>query len=212
MYGKNILKGMWITLKHFFGTYFDDIRMGKKRYMTEEGVAYRSSKDVKGIFTVQYPEERLPTPENFRYVPFLVFDILDDGTEKTRCTACGICAKVCPPQCIWIEQISNPATGRPVPEPERFFIDIDVCMNCGFCADYCPFDSIKMDHDYELATFDRVKSNIYDLTKLSKPSSYHADIHPSSYAKEETIRAEKEAKKLARQKAKMERLNKKKND
>ncbi len=210
MYGKGILKGMWITIKHFFGTYFDDIRMGKKRYKTAEGIAYRSGKDAKGIFTIQYPEERLPSPEAFRYIPFLIFDKLDDGTEQIRCTACGICAIVCPPQCIWIEQKIRPKTGHPEPEPAKFFIDIDICMNCGFCADFCPFDSIKMDHDYELATFDRTKTNIYDLSKLSKPKSYHAEIHPVSYAREEEILKKKQEWKLARQRERLERLNKNK--
>jgi len=207
MYGKGIIKGLFVTLKHFFDTFFDDIRKGKKRYKTEEGVEYRRSKDVKGIFTVQYPEEKLPTPEEFRFIPFLIYDEMEDGSEQIRCTSCGICAKVCPPQCIWIEQTLNPKTGRPVPEPVQFFIDIDICMNCGFCADYCPFDSIKMDRFYEIATFDRSKTNILDLKKLSRPSSYHAEIHPVNFAREEKIRKEKEEKRLARQKAKMERFS-----
>src|SRR5262249_58429080 len=37
------------------------------------------------------------------------------------CTSCGICAKVCPPQCIWIVRGSDPNTGRPVPQPTAFF-------------------------------------------------------------------------------------------
>ena len=55
--------------------------------------------------------------------------------------------------------------GRPVPEPQEFYIDVDICMNCGFCAEYCPFDAIKMDHDYELSVYDRLRKNIYDKTK-----------------------------------------------
>jgi NADH-quinone oxidoreductase subunit I len=207
MYGKGILQGLLVTLKHFFGTFIDDIRKGKKRYKTDEGVEYRRSKDVEGIFTVQYPEERLPTPENFRFVPFLIYDEKEDGTNELRCTSCGICAKVCPPQCIWIEQTINPKTGRPVPEPVQFFIDIDICMNCGFCADFCPFDSIKMDHYYEMASFDRTKTNILDLTKLSKPASYHAEIHPIHFAREEEIQRIKEEKREERRLAKEKRLN-----
>ena len=40
----------------------------------------------------------LPIPEEFRYVPFLVYDEGADGTKTQRCTSCGICAKVCPPR------------------------------------------------------------------------------------------------------------------
>ena len=74
-------------------------------------------------------------------------------------------------------------------------------MNCGFCAEYCPFDAIKMDHDYELAVYDRHHQNIYDKEKLSKPASYYADIRPINFAREEAARAEAEAAKTARKAA-----------
>ena len=195
MYGLGILKGMWVTMTHFVLTYVDDIRWLGRRYYTAEGVAHRSSKDAKGIFTVQYPEEKLPVPEEFRFIPFLLYEVDEAGNQQDRCTSCGICAKVCPPQCIWIVRTEDPETGRPVPEPVEFYIDVDICMNCGYCAEYCPFDAIKMDHDYELSSFDRHAEHIYNKEKLSKPVSYYAGIRPSNYAREEAVRAEKEAKK-----------------
>lgn len=198
MYGKGILKGLGVTLKHLIDTYLDDIRFGKKRYYTDEGVAYRMSKDAKGIFTVQYPEEKLPVPEEFRFIPFLVYEIDENGEKKDRCTSCGICAKVCPPQCIWIERTNDPKTGRPIPEPAEFYIDVDICMNCGLCAEFCPFDAIKMDHDYELAVYDRMATNIFNKERLSKPVEYYAEIRPLNYEKEEIARKEAAAKKAAR--------------
>jgi NADH-quinone oxidoreductase subunit I len=137
-----------VTLRRFIETYIDDIRWWK-RYYTKEGVAHRMS-GTRGIFTVQYPEEKLPVPEEFA-IPFLVYEEGPNGEKNQRCTSCGICAKVCPPQCIWIKRTSDPVTGRPVPSPAEFFIDVDICMNCGLCAEFCPFDAIKMDHDYELS-------------------------------------------------------------
>ena len=198
MYGLGVLKGLYVTLKHFVETYLDDIRWWGKRYYTAEGIAHRSSKDAKGIFTVQYPEEKLPVPEEFRYIPFLIYEEKEDGTKVDRCTSCGICAKVCPPQCIWIVRTNDPVTGRPIPEPAEFYIDTDICMSCGFCAEYCPFDAIKMDHVYELATYNRLKNNIYDKDKLSKPLSYYASIRPVNYQREEEARAAAEAVKAAR--------------
>ena len=112
-----------------------------------------------------------------------------NGEKQDRCTSCGICAKVCPPQCIWIVRTNDPNTGRPVPEPAEFYIDVDICMNCGLCAEYCPFDAIKMDHDYEIAVYDRYKNNIYNKEKLSKPVSYYASIRPVNYQREEAARA-----------------------
>jgi NADH-quinone oxidoreductase subunit I len=202
MYGIGLIKGLGVTLKHFVETYVEDIRwLGRKRYFNEESIKIRQRADTRGIFTVQYPEEKLPVPEEFRYIPFLLYEEDEKGNKHDRCTSCGICAKVCPPQCIWIVRSNNPDTGRPIPEPTDFFIDIDICMNCGLCAEYCPFDAIKMDHDYELASYDRFEAHIYDKDRLSKPVSYYAGIRPQNFEREEAIRAEKEAAKTAKKNA-----------
>ena len=193
MYGKGILKGLSVTWKRFWDTYLDDISWmlrGKKRYNSEEGIRHRSSKNTRGIFTVQYPEEQLIQPEEARFLPFLVYNEKDDGEKEVLCTSCGICAKVCPPQCIWIVRSNNPDTGRPIPEPTEFYVDADICMNCGFCAEYCPFDAIKMDHDFEIASYGR---NVYNMEKLLKPSSYYQSIRPENFAREEEARQAKEA-------------------
>ena len=201
MDGMGIIKGMGVTLKRFLDTYLDDISWWlkrEKRYNSLDGIAYRSSTETHGIFTVQYPEEKLPVPEEFRFIPFLIYEEGPEGEKQDRCTSCGICAKVCPPQCIWIVRTNNPDTGRPIPEPAEFYIDVDICMNCGFCAEYCPFDAIKMDHVYELSVYDRHMNNIYNKDKLSKPASYYASIRPVNYEREEIARAEAEAAKAAR--------------
>jgi NADH-quinone oxidoreductase subunit I len=197
MIGKGILKGLSVTWKRYWDTYWDDIVwlwQGKKRYNTEEGVRHRSSKNARGIFTVQYPEEQLIVPEEFRFVPFLVYDEVD-GKKEIRCTSCGICAKACPPQCIWIVRGTNPETGKPVPEPTEFYIDMDICMNCGSCAEYCPFDAIKMDHDFDIASYTR---NVYDINKLLKPATYYNSIRPQNAQREDDERKAKEAAKAAK--------------
>jgi NADH-quinone oxidoreductase subunit I len=199
-YGKGIFKGLSVTWKRYWNTYIDDISWwlrGKKRYGTKEGVAHRSSKDARGIFTVQYPEEKLITPEEFRYVPFLVYDGAEDNKE-VRCTSCGICAKVCPPQCIWIVRSNDPNTGKPIPAPTEFYIDMDICMNCGFCAEYCPFDAIIMDHEFDIASTSR---NVYGLEKLLKPAEYYRSIRPVNYQRNEDERKAKEAAKAAKAEA-----------
>lgn len=198
MDGYGIVKGLGVTIKRFIDTYLEDVKWLGKRYYTEDGIEQRMSSDTKGVFTIQYPDEKMPVPEEFRYIPFLLYEEGEDGEIKERCTSCGICAKVCPPQCIWIERTSDPETGRPVPEPKEFYIDVDICMNCGFCAEYCPFDAIKMDHDYELSVYDRHAKNILNKDKLMKPVSYYAEIRPTNYAREEKARAEAEAAKAAR--------------
>jgi len=199
MYGQGIWKGLKVTLIRFLQTYREDLvwlLRGQKRFYTPESIAYRSGKDNNGIFTIQYPEEDLPIPEEFRYVPFLVYDEKQDGGKEVRCTSCGICAKVCPPQCIWIVRTSDPITGKPIPEPADFTIDADVCMNCGLCAEYCPFDAIIMDH--EIASYER---NLMHMDRLLKPASYYKSIRPTGYAVQEEVRKAKEATRAAKSEA-----------
>lgn len=188
MYGKGIIKGLLVTFRHFFNTYVDDLRYAGRKYLRQENFEIRQGLKAQGAFTVQYPDEKLAVPERFRFVPFLVVEDPDHPERPNHdwCTSCGICAKVCPPQCIWIVRGSDPTTGRPIPEPEAFYIDIDICMNCGYCAEFCPFDAIKMDHDYELASYDRTSHHIHDKQRLSKPLSYWKQIAPTT-ALEEAI-------------------------
>lgn len=190
MYGQGILKGLGVTFKHFIETYVDDVRRGARKRLGQNEFEIRQGPNASGMFTVEYPDEKLAVPERFRFVPFLVVENYDHPERPGHdwCTSCGICAKVCPPQCIWIVRGEDPNTKRPIPEPEAFYIDIDICMNCGYCAEFCPFDAIKMDHNYELATYDRTTSNIHDKARLSKEMKYWISIAPTTAAEEAEAR------------------------
>jgi NADH-quinone oxidoreductase subunit I len=201
--GSGILKGLGVTLKHFIATYAEDVKyMLNKSGVQQPRPLRRQSPKAKGLVTVEYPKERLPLPENFRYVPFLVFDT---QLKEDKCTSCGICAKVCPPQCIWIVRTEDPVTKRPVPQPKDFFIDSTICMNCGYCAEFCPFDAIKMDHDYELSYYPQDLPHmrlVEDKVMLTKPDTYHAAIHPTDWQRELEDRVAEEVKKKAAAEAK----------
>jgi len=72
MYGIGILRGLAITIKHFIETYLDDLRWLGRRYYNPEALQVRQGPKARGVFTVQYPEERLTIPEEFRFIPFLI--------------------------------------------------------------------------------------------------------------------------------------------
>ncbi|MCW5852495.1 MAG: 4Fe-4S binding protein [Anaerolineae bacterium] len=190
MFGFGVLRGLMVTLKHFVETYTEDPKRIKARALTPDAVR-QTPNDSKGLFTVQYPEEKLAIPERFRFYPML---IVDADTGQDWCTSCGICAKVCPPQCIWIVRGTKP-DGKPKPEPEEFYIDTTICMQCGYCAEFCPFDAIKMNHDYELSTYERHESAIYNKDILSVTTTYYARTHPRAWAEEAAARDAKESKK-----------------
>ena len=145
MFGTGLLKGLGITFKHLVDTYKDDMQSTPARYQgsDDRGKGLKvidQPVDQEGLLTIQYPEERRLLPERFRYIPMLIWDT---ETDEERCTACGICAKVCPPQCIWITRATDEA-GKPVTRPQDFFIDATICMSCNYCVEFCPFDAIKM--------------------------------------------------------------------
>jgi NADH-quinone oxidoreductase subunit I len=217
MFGWGVVKGLGVTLRNFVNTYTDDVKYWFsppffKSVGDERAFARRQGPEGAGLFTVEYPEVKLKLPENFRVLPFLVtdYEVPKDSPdfdrakwlEQNRCTSCGICAKVCPPQCIWIVRSSDPETGKPIPQPAEFYIDIDICMNCGYCAEFCPFDAIKMDHDFELSDYEREVGHIHDLERLLKPASYYASIRPTWYAQEEEARRAAEEEKRRKEEKK----------
>ena len=80
--------------------------------------------------TLEYPEKRLPAPEQFRGKPVV------EG-----CIKCGTCLKVCPSGAITIKE-------------NEFVIDFKKCIFCGNCQYYCPKGAIKLTEKYELAEGD----------------------------------------------------------
>ncbi|GIV70960.1 NuoI/complex I 23 kDa subunit family protein [Caldilinea sp.] len=203
MFGTGLLKGLGVTLKHFTETFIDDRRKEPSRYegsiqVDEKRRIIHQPISQEGLLTIQYPEERRLLPERFRYIPMLIWDT---EAGEDRCTACGICAKVCPPQCIWIVRDSD-ENGKPITRPAEFYIDVAVCMSCSFCAEFCPFDAIKMNHDYELAVYDRYPQLVYDKEELTVPVEYYAALWPTQYAAEEAQRAKQKEEERRREEEK----------
>jgi NADH-quinone oxidoreductase subunit I len=181
MVGTGVLKGMAVTAKNFVGSYFDEDR----------------------LTTVQYPEERLPLPENARNFPFLVYDG-DDPQAGLRCVACQICEKECPPQCIYIVKSKDKKPdyiGKPQIYPATFDIDLSVCMSCQICVEVCPFEAIKMDTEYELSTADRFGGLLVNREQLAKPNKYYHSIHPTEADEVDERLAAEKAKAEAKAKA-----------
>jgi NADH-quinone oxidoreductase subunit I len=124
-----IAQGMWVTLRHAFANL---IRPGRMR-------------------TVDYPEERKTMPPGYRGKHRLL--ARSDGSVK--CTACMMCATVCPARCIHIEarEVADPAIEK---APAVFDIDLLKCVFCGYCVEACPVDAIRMDSGiYTFTDFQR---------------------------------------------------------
>lgn len=147
LYLPMILKGLWVTSRHFFRNLWGYVR-GRPT-----------------TFVVQYPEERLDFPDAFRGMPVLVQ--LDNGRPK--CVACGLCEFACPTDCISIVPGELPEAGIER-YPEVFDIDMSRCMVCGLCEEACPEEAIVMSREVEISTYDR-RSMIFDKENLLVPEN-----------------------------------------
>jgi NADH-quinone oxidoreductase subunit I len=140
-----ILKGMKVTMKHFF-------RNTKEVALDQRPDPTLSSLE-EGITTVSYPEQKRPYPERFRGVHRLT--IRDDGSP--RCVACLCCSTACPAQCIHIvpaEYEEGDKRRGYERFPDQFVIDELRCIFCGFCVEACPCDAIRMDTGAHAAPYD----------------------------------------------------------
>ena len=181
MLGEGILKGLKETARNALGSFVSAER----------------------LTTVEYPEKRIPTVENARVFPFLVYDGAD-WQAGLRCVACQICEKECPPKCIYIDKSRDKKpdhVGKMQIYPAKFDIDISVCMSCQICVEVCPFEAIKMDTQFELATTDRFGGLLLDREELAKSNEYYHQIHPTEAAEVDARLAEDKAKAEAKAKA-----------
>jgi NADH-quinone oxidoreductase subunit I len=180
MYGEQIIRGMAVTARNFFGSYV--------------------SKDR--LTTVQYPEERLPQQRNTRQFPMLVYD--NDPDKGLRCVACQICEKECPPQCIYIIKSKDKKPdykGQMQLYPATFDIDVSVCMSCQICVEVCPFESIKMNTEFELSTDDRFEGLLLHKEDLSKSNEYYHQLHPDDAEASDAVLTAEKAKAEAKARA-----------
>ena len=109
----------------------------------------------KPIVTNQYPHETLPIPARFRGHIELKWN---EETGRANCTACGLCDKACPSDCIDLDGLK--------PEGEKkkmvttYHLNYTLCSLCSLCIEACPFDAIQHSPRYNLASIPNVYDNM----------------------------------------------------
>ncbi len=111
-----------------------------------EGFTITLSHMVRKPVTIQYPDRTaLPVtdmmPERSRSYLRVDIDI---------CTACLLCERACPIDCIKITAGKDEKLGRVL---TQFDIDMAKCMYCGLCTEPCPTGSIHFIPVFERATY-----------------------------------------------------------
>jgi NADH-quinone oxidoreductase subunit I len=128
IYLGSIVKGLWVTLRHFLRNLFGQ----------------------RDIATIQYPEVRREYSERLRGRHILTTK--EDGS--LRCVACYMCETACPADCIHIVAEEDPeATVEWEKIAKVYEIDLLRCVFCGYCVDACPKEAIIMSrvHDFSFA-------------------------------------------------------------
>jgi len=125
----SLLKGMTVTLKYFF--------------------------NPKKIVTEQYPENRETLKMHDRFRGRV--ELIHNEQSLHKCTACGICEKICPNASINVLATKNIAGKRVL---GKYLYRMDTCTQCGFCIESCPFGCLRMAHDFEMSSADKQTFNM----------------------------------------------------
>jgi len=128
----DIAKGLAITGKHFCKVFFTANRRKVPFHIVSE-----------------YPEVVAKIQPRYRGR----LTLLKDEQGEIKCICCLACEKICPTQVITIEK--GKKEGRKLPFPVRYDFEMERCIFCEFCVESCGFDSIILNHQFELAAYNR---------------------------------------------------------
>jgi len=174
--------GMALTWRHAWSA-----RKSRKVHQVQDPQYFSGSENT-GIFTLEYPHQKIPVPVNGRYQ---LHNEMDD------CIVCDKCVKVCPVDCIEIDPIKatglvgHTSDGSPIRlYAAKFDIDMSKCCFCGLCTTVCPTECLTMTSEYDFSVFD-VKEHTFGFANLTKEQ---ADEKRQLY---EQFVAEKEAMKAS---------------
>lgn len=106
-----------------------------------QGMALTLRKMFSHAVTIQYPKERRPIAPGFRGQHALA----KNSEGKAKCVGCGLCATICPSQCIKVTREKGKVTG--------YEVEVLRCIFCGFCVEACPYAAISLTENYEYSAY-----------------------------------------------------------
>jgi len=125
--------------------------------------------------TVKYPETKRSISDIWRGLHVLKRD--DKGAE--RCTACGLCAVVCPAEAITMEAAERKKGEENLYREEKYAATYEInmlrCIFCGLCEEACPKEAIFLT-DRILPTDYSRHDFVFGKDKLVEPVDERVDV------------------------------------
>ncbi len=113
-----------------------------------KGMKITASYIFKKPETVEYPEQKIKIPENYRAVHKI---------DQSKCSSCGSCIRACPTECI---TMGSAGQGHDT-ILTKFEVNYANCMFCGLCTETCVSKALTFHNEAHLTTTKK------DNTKLS---------------------------------------------
>jgi len=76
----------------------------------------------------------------------------DAETGKERCVGCGLCAAMCPSQCIHIYTSEGEEHQKIV---DRYEVEVLRCVYCALCVEACPYAALVLTDHFEYSGYTR---------------------------------------------------------
>ena len=123
----------------------------KKIFFIEilQGLALTFKHLISPSVTRQYPTEKREPVPGARGLHALV---RDTETGKAKCVGCGLCAAMCPSQCIHIYTSEGEDHKKVV---DRYEVEVLRCVYCALCVEACPYAAIVLTDHFEYAGYTR---------------------------------------------------------